>query len=1293
MGFDRQFLDLATDCPQYGSSIVRAALNSRRTNIFQSVAAVIVVLLSVIPSVQAQKQANIWHFGSNAGLDFNFTPPKAITNSSLSALEGCASICDAKGDILFYTDGLTVWNKRDSVMTNGTGLNGHNSSTQSAVIVPHPSNVNQYYIFTVDGSTGSRKGGYYNIVDMTKSAGLGEVTLKNQVIFNHNYPFESIGATPSANGRSYWVCYVDTNATILAYNVTSKGINLTPVRSRLKNYSATSTMSHYMKFSSDNTMMAVAIAGYGLTLSKFDPTSGRFSNSFLIDKGSSWNYYGVEFSPESKFLYCSNGNQYDVSTFDSALIVNSAYNFETGTIRASLQLGPDGKIYYRSHTSSTKMSFINYPDKKDSACTVYADSIDLNGRRALLGLPTFLQSLLNPSLISKGICFGEPTPFHITDSLKLDSAVWNFGDTASGKMNTATSFSPRHIFTSPGQYEVTTLIYHGAGVDTLSAVVSIKDYLGTYRMIGEDIFKCRDDSVDIKLANDTNYLKQVWSTSDTIAGIRTSIAGVYWIKAYEGKGCFFTDTMTVYNYPNNEVPDVLGLIDTIEKCPEKVVKIGTKQSFFKYSWNTGETTGEVNTDKKGRFILTVYHDSTCISRDTTDIIYFPTPKPNLGRDSSFCSSNKQRVGDLNTPFASYLWNTGSTDPFIFTDTSGTYIMNVETNQGCLMSDTVMYSFVAKAPDLLLPKDTAFCDSVGLNAYIKPVNQGGEAPFVWQSGTSDSAIFINGKGMYVVSAKNACGQDVDSFLVRVIRSPEVSLQAKDSFCDSVRVVLQPDTTGDELQFLWSTTDTLLDLEVDTLGTYWIEARNKCGVDTAYTEIIQWNTPTAEPILDSILCIPFQHEQKLVSGTTGNSYTWRDPVRQSILSLADSVSIFDAGQYIAEISNYCGNYADTFTLTGYTIPVVDLGADSYVCDSLSETMNIGQAQNGEQYRWSTGDTTSGIQVKDPGSYWAVATNKCGSDADTIELSLYYTTVVSLPSDTVVCDETALDLDVTIPGVNNEYFWAHGPTTPEVSITQDGSYSVTVKNLCTDQQRSIDVQFLKTPVRSLQPEYIFCDAIEPTDLIVGMDANAENYSWSTGERSKTLTANSPGTYVVLISNACAEITDSSTIILSTSPIVDLGPDTPVCGEIEYLLDAGNPGLTYNWSTGEVTQQIIATEQTVYAVTVTNNEGCMSFGQMEITDDCRTTIHLPDVFSPNGDGLNDVYKPVHFKNVTDYEFYVYNRWGEKIFTSNDPDIGWDGNYLGKEALIGAYLVRYRYRNLEKGYFEGDGKVIYLVR
>src|SRR4030095_11618045 len=149
----------------------------------------------------AQHESDIWYFGSNAGIDFNSGSPVNLTNGQLSTIEGCASISDTAGNLLFYTDGITVWNKNHLVMSMGTGLHGGISSSQSAIIVTQPGNDSLYYIFTT-GEMGAY-GLEYSIVNINMQGGFGEVIVKNIVLVNNTN--EKVTATKHSNGNDIWI--------------------------------------------------------------------------------------------------------------------------------------------------------------------------------------------------------------------------------------------------------------------------------------------------------------------------------------------------------------------------------------------------------------------------------------------------------------------------------------------------------------------------------------------------------------------------------------------------------------------------------------------------------------------------------------------------------------------------------------------------------------------------------------------------------------------------------------------------------------------------------------------------------------------------------------------------------------------------------------------------------------------------------------------------------------------------------------------------------------------------------
>src|SRR5690606_17872425 len=173
----------------------------------------------------AQNEAANWYFGSKAGLTFNSGYPVAETNGEIDTSEGCSTISDKLGNLLFYSDGITVWNRNHEVMQNGNGLDGDFSSTQSALIVPKPYDENIYYIFTVDDRAGA-KGLRYSEVDMSLDGGLGAVLPSNKNTPLANPTTEKITAVESADGVNIWVIsHLWDSDAFIAFQVTSTGVN------------------------------------------------------------------------------------------------------------------------------------------------------------------------------------------------------------------------------------------------------------------------------------------------------------------------------------------------------------------------------------------------------------------------------------------------------------------------------------------------------------------------------------------------------------------------------------------------------------------------------------------------------------------------------------------------------------------------------------------------------------------------------------------------------------------------------------------------------------------------------------------------------------------------------------------------------------------------------------------------------------------------------------------------------------------------------------------------------------
>ncbi len=205
---------------------------------------------------------------------------------------------------------------------------------------------------------------------------------------------------------------------------------------------------------------------------------------------------------------------------------------------------------------------------------------------------------------------------------------------------------------------------------------------------------------------------------------------------------------------------------------------------------------------------------------------------------------------------------------------------------------------------------------------------------------------------------------------------------------------------------------------------------------------------------------------------------------------------------------------------------------------------------------------------------------SDTTQITIVVIGPPVVNLGNDTAVCGVINLQLDAGNPG--STYVWSTNATSQTINATSQGNYWVIVDNgYCTDVD-SIDIISFSAP--DLGSDTTLCEGF-PVTLDAGNPGS--DFLWNTGDTTQTIVVSTSGVYSVISSSGPCSQTDSITVNYLPAPVVDLGNDTVICPDESFTLDAGNPGCTYNWNTGEQTQTVIASGTFTYSVIVTN-AGC---------------------------------------------------------------------------------------------------------
>lgn len=429
----------------------------------------ILSFLSMLVS-HAQGEANIWYFGKNAGLDFSSGSPVALTNGQLVTEEGCATLSTSTGQLLFYTDGSTIYNKNHVIMVNGNGLMGHSSSTQSATIVPMPGSTTLYYVFTIDRE--SQPNGFrYSVVDMTLDSGNGAVTTQKNILV-YTPTIESIGITKHANNIDYWiVTHGINNNNFNVHLLTSSGLNTTPIVTALGPVISSAGFSEAgtIKIAPSGTKLAIANVSDFVQLYDFNNSTGVLSNerTLLIED---WFLYGVEFSPDESLLYVTNNfgklYQFNLNATDIPSSIFTILN--SSDICGALQIGPDNKIYV-AIGNQNKLSVINNPNVIGAGCNFQYNAIDLAGRLCQGGLPSFNQSFFfAPSIQFENACVNQNTSFEFVTNQTVLGVNWNFGDGSS-----SSNMNPTHNYSLPGTYMVSVTVTTPFGTGTNTREITI----------------------------------------------------------------------------------------------------------------------------------------------------------------------------------------------------------------------------------------------------------------------------------------------------------------------------------------------------------------------------------------------------------------------------------------------------------------------------------------------------------------------------------------------------------------------------------------------------------------------------------------------------------------------------------------------------------------------------------------------------------------------------------------------------------------------------------------------------
>jgi gliding motility-associated-like protein len=409
----------------------------------------------------------------------------------------------------------------------------------------------------------------------------------------------------------------------------------------------------------------------------------------------------------------------------------------------------------------------------------------------------------------------------------------------------------------------------------------------------------------------------------------------------------------------------------------------------------------------------------------------------------------------------------------------------------------------------------------------------------------------------------------------------------------------------------------------------------------------------------------------------------------------------GTYTVYIKDAKGITSSTLITVNNDCLVVTATATNATCGVRDGNIMVSAANGTPPYSFSI----DGINFQPSGTFNQVLAGNyqvIAKDAlavigrDSVTVAVRNNIQVSAISTSASCADTGATLTITATGGGSplEYSIDSGLNFNSANLftaLDTGLYWLVVQDPsgCRSSD-SIRLSALPSPVVHLGPDTTLCEG--QSILLTVTNPNA-TYLWNDGSTGSNLLVSVAGTYSVKVTENGCDTTARVAVNLATKPLIHLPKDTSVCPVQQLELNAAYPQSTYLWQDGSNQPVFTVTKPGTYFVQVTNACGLTLDTTNVISDNCACKFYVPNAFTPNNDGLNDIFLPRYQCDFATYELRIFNRWGQQVFKSESPSIGWDGTMGGLKQPVGVYVWQMSYKDAVSGKTTHQKGTLVLVR
>lgn len=419
--------------------------------------------------------------------------------------------------------------------------------------------------------------------------------------------------------------------------------------------------------------------------------------------------------------------------------------------------------------------------------------------------------------------------------------------------------------------------------------------------------------------------------------------------------------------------------------------------------------------------------------------------------------------------------------------------------------------------------------------------------------------------------------------------------------------------------------------------------------------------------------------------GADYQWND----DSLTTTPVLKITQTGVYTVEI-NGCA-VTDSIGIFYSNLPDIQLGDDHVLC--AGEVLSLNAATQNGNYTWELngavipGETLGQLTTQAPGGQYIAAVNVpgCGNFADTVNIT--YSGVAappfSLGPDTLLCPKEIFPITANVPGAS-AYRWSTKEQTQTIQVSSAGLYwaFVSVGGQC-EVVDTVEIMYRGNKNLDFRDTAI----CKGSTLILDADFGTGTYDWvsdppqrddqnQTGQ--STYYVYEPGKYSVVAQVGQCIYKDSLNVTFNDSLNLEIGRDTSLCVGEEYILHVKTNANDFTWQDGSTAKTYMVGDSGIYQVIAHNGCGHDTSAVHIARKVCACDLTLPNAFTPNNDGVNDVFRPLHPCNMDQYLIRIFDRYGKMVYQSADFGHGWNGTYNGMPAETGAFIWMATYRNTD---------------